>query len=391
MDETAATHSIAPPGKWRVPFNRPANVGSVIEHVRDALQSGRHAGDGPYAERCEAFFERHCGPRRAFLTPSGTHALELAALMLDLHSGDEVIVPSFTFPSTANAFALRGAVPVFADVRPDTLNIDEASLARLVTPRTRAIVTVHYAGVACEMDAIAEVASASGAAVIEDNAHGLFGHYRGRALGTFGRFAAHSFHETKNVSCGEGGALFVNDEADVRPAEIARDKGTNRAAYLRGEIERYSWVGLGSSYLLGEVAAAMLFAQLGEVERIQARRKHIWERYARELRAWTRAQDVTLPAIPAHCEPTFHIFHLLTPSADYRARLIGHLAERGIPATFHYLPLHLSDMGRRYGARRGDCPVTESVSERILRLPIYFDLSNAEQSLVIEGLQAFAG
>jgi dTDP-4-amino-4,6-dideoxygalactose transaminase len=382
--------SVAPASPWQVDFNRATLVGSELEYVRQALESGRHAGDGPFARRCETFLERHCGAGRAFLTPSGTHALELAALLLELTSGDEVIVPSFTFPSTANAFALRGAVPVFADIRPDTLNIDEESLTRLLTPRTRAIVVVHYAGVACEMDAIVKVASASGVAVIEDNAHGLFGSYRGRALGTFGRFAAHSFHESKNVSCGEGGALFVNEEADVGRAEIAREKGTDRTSYLRGDIDRYSWVGLGSSYLLGDVPAAMLLAQLQQAQRIGMRRKAIWQRYEVELSAWALGQNVTLPVVPADRSQTYHIFYLLTPSGGYRERLIRHLAQRGIPATFHYLPLHLSDMGRRYGARAGDCPVTEDVSERILRLPIFFDLSDPEQTQVIEEVQAFS-
>jgi dTDP-4-amino-4,6-dideoxygalactose transaminase len=325
----------------------------------------------------------------AFLTTSCTHALELAALLLDLKRGDEVIVPSFTFVSSVNAFVLRGARPVFADIRADTLNLDERQLEALITRRTKAILVMHYAGVACEMDAIMALAARHGVAVVEDNAHGLFAKYLGRQLGTFGTFATQSFHETKNFSCGEGGALLINDARYIERAEIVRQKGTDRSRLLRGEVDKYTWVDIGSSYSMSDLLAAFLFAQLEQRDAIQNARRKIWERYDAELRGWAKEAGVRLPIVPAECEQPYHIYYLLLQSLDMRQRLIAHLAQCGILGVFHYLPLHTSAMGARFGGREGDCPVTEDVSARLLRLPFYNDLSDAEQSDVIAALCSF--
>ncbi len=325
----------------------------------------------------------------ALLTTSGTHALELAALLLDIAPGDEVIVPSFTFSSTVNAFVLRGARPVFVDSRPDTLNLDERQLERLITPRTRAVLPVHYAGVGCEMDAIAELATAHGLAIVEDNAHGLFGKYRGRWLGTFGTFAAQSFHDTKNFSCGEGGAVLVNDPRYVERAEILREKGTNRSRFYRGQVDKYTWVDLGSSYLPSDVLAAFLFGQLECEERIQARRRRIWEAYHGELTEWSERVGARRPVVPAHCEQSWHMYYLLLPDLERRQRLIGHLRERGILAVFHYLPLHLSEMGRRVAGPPARLPVAESAADRLLRLPLYNDMSDEDLDHVIHSLLAW--
>jgi len=313
----------------------------------------------------------------------------MTALLLDIQPGDEVIFPDFTFVSTVNAFVLRGARPVFADVRPDTLNLDEAQVERLITPRTRAIVPVHYAGVGCEMDAILGVAGRYGLAVVEDNAHGLFGKYKGRYLGTFGCLATQSFHETKNFTCGEGGALLINDPRYIERAEIIREKGTNRSRFFRGQVDKYTWVDVGSSYLPSDILAAFLYAQLEAREQIQAKRQRIWHYYYNCLRDWAAAHDVRLPVVPLHCEQPYHMFYLLLPSLAQRQALIAHLKSRGILAVFHYLPLHLSDMGRKFGGRPGDCPVTEDISDRLLRLPFYNDLSESMQAFVVDAIQAF--
>lgn len=371
-----------------IPFNRATLVGDEQRYIAQALCAGRVSGDGPFTQRCHALLERELGVGRALLTTSCTHALEMAALLLDIRPGDEVIVPSFTFVSTANAFALRGARLVFADIRPDTLNLDERLLPGLITPRTRAVAPVHYAGVGCEMDAICALARRHGLAVVEDNAHGLFGRYRGRPLGSFGVFATLSFHETKNFTCGEGGALLINDAALAERAEIVREKGTNRARFFRGQVDKYTWVDLGSSYLPSDVLAAYLLAQLEARERVTAARRRIYERYAAELAPWARAQGVALPAVPEHCDHPYHIFHMLLPAADARQALIGHLREQAIGSAFHYLPLHRSDAGRRYG-QPACCPVADDVSERLLRLPFYTGLAPADQSRVIAAVTQF--
>jgi len=373
----------------RIPFNRPALAGRELEYISDAITRGHLSGDGHYSRACHSVLEEILPGSRVLLTTSCTHALELAALLLRINPGDEVIVPSFTFVSTINAFVLRGARPVFVDVRRDTLNMDERQLTQRISGRTRAIVPVHYAGVGCEMDEILRIARDAGAAVIEDNAHGLFGTYRGRPLGTMGQMATLSFHETKNLSCGEGGALVINDADLVGRAEILREKGTNRSRFFRGEIDRYSWVDLGSSYLPSDLLAAYLFGQLEAREKIQARRREIWERYATELADWAARLGAGLPTVPAHCGHPYHLFYLMLPDLERRQALIRHLDERGIHAVFHYLPLHLSEMGRQFGGRKGDCPVSEDVSDRLLRLPFYYDLSESNQQRVIEALRRF--
>jgi dTDP-4-amino-4,6-dideoxygalactose transaminase len=373
----------------RVPFNKPAIVGNELGYIREAVESGHLSGDGAFTRRCTALLERELGVHRALLTTSCTHALEMCALLLELTPGDEVVVPSFAFVSTVNAFVLHGARPVFVDVRPDTLNLDEKLVAQRVGPRTRAIVALHYAGVACEMDELGRIAREAGAMLVEDAAHALFGRYKGRPLGSLGQLATLSFHETKNVSCGEGGALLVNDPGLVPRAEILREKGTNRSRFFRGEVDKYTWVDLGSSWLPSEVLAAYLWAQLEARERIQAARARLWRRYREELADWAAAHDVRLPSVPADCESAWHMFQLVLPSLDARQRLIGHLRERGVMAVFHYLPLHLSPMGRRFGGRPGDFPVSEDLGDRLLRLPFYNDLSPGEQGQVIDAVRAF--
>src|SRR5688572_19578926 len=330
---------------FRVPFNRPTTAPAASRALADAVSSGRLSGNGPFTHRCEAELERLSGARRVLLTSSCTAALEICAILVNGAPGDEVIVPSFTFVSTANAFAIRGMRPVFADCRRDTLNIDERVLERLISPRTRAIVTMHYGGVACEMDAIVDIAARHKLILVEDNAHGLFGRFKGRPLGTFGSVATQSFHETKNVTCGEGGALLVNDERLIEPAEIAREKGTDRSRFFRGEVDKYTWVGVGSNYLASELQAAMLWSQLEARSGIQRKRHAIWDRYDTCLRSWAERQGVGTPAVPAHCEHPAHLYALLLPSASARSRLIDHLREREILAVFHYLPLHRSPMG----------------------------------------------
>jgi dTDP-4-amino-4,6-dideoxygalactose transaminase len=373
--------------RFDIPFNRPALVGNEWKYLAEAIQMGHISGDGFYTQQCHDFLERKLGVRKALLTTSCTHALELAALLLNLKEGDEVIVPSFSFVSTANAFVLRGARPVFADIRPDTLNIDESKISRLVTRNTRAIVLVHYAGVGCEMDTILEIAGKLDLPVIEDNAHGLFGKYCGRFLGTFGCLATQSFHETKNVTCGEGGALLINDPRFIERAEIIREKGTNRMRFFRGEVDKYSWVDLGSSYLPSDILAAFLYAQLEAHAQIQVARQRIWERYFGELTDWAKANGVRLPMVSAKCDQAYHLFYLLLPSLEERQRFIAHLKERGILSVFHYVPLHTSKMGMRYGGAPGDCPVAEIMSERLVRLPFYNQLSELDQSHVIDTIR----
>ena len=372
-----------------IPFNRPGLVGTEQSYIAEAFAAGQTSGDGMFTRRCHALLQEILGAPKVLLTTSCTSALDMSALLLDVGPGDEVIVPSYTFPSTVNAFVLRGARPIFADIRRDTLNLDEALLPSLITSRTKVIVPVHYAGVGCEMDAIGAIARDAGAAVVEDNAHGLFGFYRGRKLGTFGALATQSFHETKNISCGEGGALVINDPSLVERAEIIREKGTDRSRFFRGQIDKYTWVDVGSSYLPSDLLAAVLFAQLEQREAIQAKRRRIWNAYHDGLAAWAGRSGVTQPTVPAHCEQPYHLYYLLLPSLAARQALIAHLKARGIAAVFHYLPLHLSAMGLRSGARPGDCPVTEDVSDRLLRLPLFNELSAGDVDTVIEAINDF--
>ena len=374
---------------YKIPFNRPCLTGKEPDYMQDAIARGHAAGDGEYTRRCHNILQETLGIPRALLTTSCTHALEMAALLLDLKPGDEVILPSFTFVSTANAFVLRGAKPVFSDIRPDTLNLDESRLEALITPRTKAIVPVHYAGVACEMDAILRIAAKHGIAVVEDNAHGLYARYRGRYLGTFGALATQSFHETKNVICGEGGALLLNDSALIERAEILREKGTNRSKFFRGQVDKYTWVDVGSSYLMSDILAAFLWAQLESYSTILASRRRIWETYHRELAVWAAEQGVRQPYIPTHCEQPYHMYYLILPTLEARTRLIEHLKSKSILSVFHYIPLHLSPMGLTFGGHPRQCPDTERVSECLLRLPFYNDLSEAAQSEVVEAILQF--
>jgi len=341
----------------RIPFNRPTVAGNELQYIARAIESGHTAACGPFTEACTRSLENLIGAPRVLLTTSCTHALEMCAFLLDLQPGDEVIVPSFAFVSTAAAFASRGATLVFVDVRPDTLNLDEQQVERRITPRTRAILALHYAGVACEMHELLRLGEKYGIAVVEDAAHGPFGSYRGRQLGTFGVLATLSFHETKNLTSGEGGALIINDLRLEDRARIIHRMGTDRHRFNLGMVDRYTWVDHGSSYAPADLVAAYLLAQLESRESIQQRRRRIWERYHRELADWAAAMNVRVPCVPAHCEQSFHMYYLVLPAAGVRRRFIGFLASRGIMAAFHYQPLHASRMGRLHGRVPNDCPV----------------------------------
>ena len=372
-----------------VDFNKATLVGNEMEYISQAIGRVHISGGGHFSKLCQQLIERDLGVPKVLLTTSCTHALEMSALLLGVQSDDEVIIPSFTFVSTVNAFVLHGACPVFIDVRPDTLNLDESLLEDLITPRTKAIVPVHYAGVGCEMEAIMEIADRHNIAVVEDNAHGLFGKYKGRYLGTLGCLAALSFHETKNFTCGEGGALLINDPHYIERAEIIREKGTNRSRFFRGQVDKYTWVDKGSSYLPSDILAAFLYAQLEAREQIQARRREAWDYYYRRLQGWAERHDVGLPVVPAACDQSYHMFYVLLPSLEKRHALMAYLKEQGILCVFHYQPLHLSEMGWRFGGEPGDCPVTEDVSDRLLRLPLHNQLTREEQDYVIKTILRF--
>lgn len=373
----------------KIPFNKPYFAGNELAYISEAIEMGHASGDGSFTKRCHSFLEHKLGVKKVLLTTSCTHALEMAAILLDLKQGDEFIVPSFTFVSTPNAFVLRGARPVFVDVRPDTLNLDERLIEGKITNRTKAIVPVHYAGVPCEMDSILSIARKYSIPVVEDNAHGLFAKYRGRYLGTLGAFATQSFHETKNLICGEGGALLLNDTKYLERAEIIREKGTNRSKFFRGEVDKYSWVDLGSSYLPSDILAAFLYAQLENHEKIQSMRAQIWNTYSEALKPWALAMDVQLPTVPHDCEQSYHMFYMLMPTPAHRAGMIAYLKAQNIFSMFHYLPLHLSLMGAKLGGLPGDCPVTEDVCERLLRLPFYNGLTQQDQNRVIEAVKKY--
>jgi dTDP-4-amino-4,6-dideoxygalactose transaminase len=375
----------------QITFNRPVIIGDELEYIRQAVEAMHTSGDGAFTRRCVELLRSKLSVPEVLLTPSCTDALEMCAILLDFGPGDEVILPSFSFVSTVNAFVLRGAKPVFADVRSDTLNLDETKLAALISKRTKAIVVVHYAGVGCEMDAIQQIASRHGVPIVEDNAHGLFASYRGRPLGTLGSLATLSFHETKNVSCGEGGALLINDRDLIERAEIVRDKGTNRQQLFRGQVDKYTWTDIGSSFVLSDILAAFLYAQLESSERITKKRRSIWERYDAGLRGRIDAHGVRLPHVPTHCEQSYHMYYLILPAHETRQALIDHLKRRGITGVFHYTPLHTSSMGQSFGGKPGDCPVTEQTSERLLRLPFFYDLEESDQLRVIDEIVSFFG
>ncbi len=372
-----------------IPFNRPVTVGKEFTYIQETIENMDLSGDGAITKKCHSLLEDILQVPKVLLTTSCTHALEMAALLLNMQPGDEVIVPSFTFVSTINAFALRGVRPIFADIRPDTLNLDESKLEKLITPQTKAIVPVHYAGVGCEMDTIMDIAGRYGIPVVEDNAHGLFAKYKGKYLGTFGCLATQSFHETKNFTCGEGGALLINEPYYIERAEIIREKGTNRSRFYRGQVDKYTWVDIGSSYLPSGILAAFLYAQIEARQQIQGKRQQIWEYYYNHLQDWAQEKGVRLPIVPPECEQAYHMFYMLMPSLEKRQALIAHLRSQGISSVFHYLPLHLSQMGRKFGGSEGDCPVTESVSDRLLRLPFYNNLTEEDLARVVTSIKDF--
>jgi dTDP-4-amino-4,6-dideoxygalactose transaminase len=372
-----------------IPFNRVDTQGKEYTYIQQVIASGSISGDYFFTKNCNSLLEKELGVKKSLLTTSCTHALEMSAILLDIQPGDEVILPSYTFVSTANAFVLRGAKPIFIDIRKDTLNIDESILEGLITKNTKAIVPVHYAGVGCEMDKLMEVANQYNIPVVEDNAHGLFGKYKKKFLGTFGAFATQSFHETKNISCGEGGSLLINDEKYIERAEIIREKGTDRSRFFRGQVDKYSWVDIGSSYLPSEILAAFLFAQLENHKSIQEKRKIVWDYYYNNLNEWAHNNGVRLPIIPDHTDQAYHMFYMLFPSLEKRNAFINYLAEKNVSAVFHYLPLHLSEMGIRLNANTANCPVTEKVSDTLVRLPFYNDLSHSELAYAVEAIIAW--
>ncbi|NDE71420.1 MAG: dTDP-4-amino-4,6-dideoxygalactose transaminase [Actinobacteria bacterium] len=371
-------------------FNRADISESDRAFLAEAIAGGHSSGNGAFTQKTEEVLQRSLGTTRALLTTSCTHALEMSALLCNLSPGDEVIVPSCTFVSTASAFALFGAKPVFVDSRRDTLNIDASLIERAVTPRTKAICVVHYGGVACEMEAIAEIARRHNLVLIEDNAHGLFARYKGKFLGTFSTMATQSFHETKNITCGEGGALLINDESLVERAEILREKGTNRSKFLRGQVDKYTWVDIGSSWVVSDLLAAILWGQLQRVDQINQRRVYIWNRYDHELADWADTHGVLRPFVPDGSEHVGHGYHLRFQTGEQRTRFIDHMKQRQISCVFHYQPLHVSPVGQRFGGFAGQCPVSEHAGECLVRLPLYNALSDADQNRVIESVQQFS-
>jgi dTDP-4-amino-4,6-dideoxygalactose transaminase len=362
----------------RIPFNKPSVVGSELTYVYQAIAGGHASGDGPFTQRAQAMLEKRFGANRVLLTTSCTAALELAALLCELQPDDEVIVPSYTFVSTANAFVLRGARPVFVDVRPDTLNIDERLIEQAITPRTRAIFPIHYGGVACNMDAIMDIADRHGLLVVEDAAQGVFARYKDRWLGTIGHLGCYSFHDSKNISCGEGGALVINDPAMEHRAEILREKGTNRCQFMRGQVDKYTWVDVGSSYLPSDMLAAFLVGQIENMDKITKRRGEIFDRYVALLAPLVGCGLIRIPVVPPYCSPNYHLFYVLTADIQERTALIAHLRAAGILAVFHYVPLHSSPFAQSLGVPQTHLPRTEELSARLLRLPMYFDLTDQE-------------
>jgi len=365
-----------------IPFNRPYMTGNELDYISDAYKKGHLAGDGSYTRLCHQWLEEHTGCYRALLTHSCTAALEMAAILADIQPGDEVIMPSYTFVSTANAFVLRGGVPVFVDIREDTLNIDEKKIEAAITPRTKAIVPVHYAGVACEMDVIMEIASRSNLLVIEDAAQGVMSTYKGKSLGSIGHLGCYSFHETKNIISGEGGALLVNDPALAERAEIIREKGTNRSQFFRGQVDKYTWVDIGSSYLPGEVIAAFLWAQMEEADNITRRRLAIWDSYHLGFEPLQSEGKIRRPIIPEGCTHNAHMYYIVLPDIDSRTRAIADLRDQSINAVFHYVPLHSSPEGQRASSKSCELPVTDNMAERLLRLPLWCGLEGQQKKVI---------
>ena len=373
----------------KIPFNKPFIAGRELYYIAQAVTFGNLAGDGAFTQKCCRLLEQRFRIPQVLLTPSCTAALEMAAMLCDLGPDDEVILPTYTFVSTANAIVRLGARPVFVDSRPDTLNIDDALIEEAITPKTKAIIVVHYAGVGCEMDRILTIARQYGLKVIEDAAQGVNAFYNGNALGSLGDMGTYSFHETKNFSCGEGGALCINDPALVERAEIIRDKGTNRRQFFRGQVDKYTWVDIGSSYVPSEITSAYLFGQLEQMDEITQRRRQIYQFYRLHLKHLEAEGLLRLPRIPEDCESNFHLFFVLLPKAATRDALMAHLKSQGILAVFHYIPLHGSPMGLKFGYREGDLPVAEDLSARLLRLPLFHDLTEDEQQRIVDCIAEF--
>ena len=372
-------------------FNVPPVVGTEEHYIAQAIAARKICGDGAFTKKCNAWIEEHTGTAKALLTTSCTHATEMAAILAGIREGDEIIMPSYTFVSTANAFVLRGGVPVFVDIRPDTMNIDEEKIEDAITERTKAIVAVHYAGVACEMDRIGEIAGRHGLIVIEDAAQGVMASYKGQALGSIGDFGCFSFHETKNYSMGEGGALLIRNPKDVERAEIVREKGTDRSKFFRGQVDKYTWVDAGSSYLPSELNAAYLYAQLEQAEQVNENRLKSWRFYEEQLKPLAEEGLLELPYIPKECTHNAHMFYIKARDLKERSRLIGFLKERGVMAVFHYIPLHSTAAGRQFGRFHGDDIYTTKESERLLRLPLYYGLREEEAKQVVNAVWEFYG
>jgi len=372
-----------------IPFNKPDITLSDRDLLNSAIDGNHSSGNGPFTSMVEHYIEQTLATSRALLTTSCTHALEMSALLGHLKPGDEVIVPSFTFVSTASAFAMFGAKPVFVDSSESTLNIDQRLIEQAITPKTRAICVVHYGGVACEMEPILKLAENHGLLVIEDNAHGLFAKYKGRFLGTFGAMATQSFHETKNITCGEGGALLINDSGLIDRAEILREKGTNRSKFLRGQVDKYTWVDIGSSWVMSDLLAAILWGQLQRAAEVNTRRVEIWNRYHTGLADWTDGHGVLQPVVPDGCEHVGHVYHLRFQTLDQRTRFIEHMKRRDISCVFHYQPLHISPVGQHFGGRVGQCPVAEHAGDCLVRVPLYNTLTTSDQERVVEAVLEF--
>lgn len=372
-----------------IPFNKLYYGESEIRYVMDALSSRHLSGNGQFTRKCQIWFEENTGTKKAFLTTSGTHALEMASILIDIKNGDEVIMSSFTSPSTANAFVFRGAIPVFVDIRPDTMNIDETKIEQAITEKTKALVPMHYAGVGCEMDKIKDIAEKYHLFVVEDAAHSITAKYKGKTLGTIGHMGIYSFHDTKNISCGEGGVLLINDERFIKRAEIIRENGTNRSEFFRGEVEKYTWLDVGSSYLPSELNAAVLWAQLEKIEEIQKRRKEIWNKYFHLLKHLEDMGHIELPHIPENCEHNAHIFYIKTKNFEERQRLIDFLRSNKICSASHYIPLHSSKAGTKYCRFSGEDIYTTRESERLLRLPMFFEIKDNELIYICRKIYEF--
>ena len=373
-----------------ITFNVPPYAEKAMEYIQECVRNQKICGDGAYTKKCNEWLEKKTGTAKCLLTTSCTHATELAALLLpDIGPGDEVIMPAFTFVSTADAFVLRGATPVFVDIRPDTMNMDEKLIEEAVTERTKAIVPVHYAGVACEMDKIMEIADRHHLAVVEDAAQGIMSTYKGKALGTIGNFGCFSFHETKNYSMGEGGALLIRDQKDVEEAEIIREKGTNRSKYYRGQVDKYTWINYGSSYLPSDMNAAYLYAQLEIADKINDARLAVWNQYYETLKPLAETGRISLPVVPEGCVHNGHMFYIKTADIEERTRLIDYLKENGIHAVFHYIPLHTAPAGKKFGRFHGEDKYTTRESERLLRLPMYYGLTESQVEYICEHVKKF--